>query len=248
MPEYHELAKYYDLMNREYVPYPKHFSFIEGAFEKYQMKVSKILDLACGTGTHSIHFAKRGYEVVGIDLSKDMLDVARQKAKTEGVRAEFLEGDIRDLRFDRGFDVVLCINQAAMFCTSHSDIEGLIISAKKALMEGGVLIIDFLSWYSTSEGLNKESAHSEGLEIECFRKEKYDEMRQVLIDDATYFVTEGGVISRFESHHEARIFYPQEMLFYLTSIGSFEILGLHECWNLEGPPIGPYLVVVARRT
>ena len=81
------------------------------------------------------------------------------------MRAEFVEGDIRDLRFDGEFDAVLCINQAAMFCTSHSDIEGLIIGAKKALKAGGILIIDFLSWYSTSESLNKETAYSEGLEI-----------------------------------------------------------------------------------
>ena len=57
MPEYHELAKYYDLMNRKYVPYQKHFTFVEGVFEKYQKKVSRILDLACGTGIHSVHFA-----------------------------------------------------------------------------------------------------------------------------------------------------------------------------------------------
>jgi len=247
-PEYHELAKFYDLMNEKYVPYEKHFGFIEGAFEKYHKKVHSILDLACGTGIHSLYFARKGYKVVGIDLSSDMLNIARQKARTEGLEIEFLEGDIMDLHFNKEFDAAICVNQSVMSCISHSDICDFLNGVKNALKESGIFIVDFLSEYHTGESTTKETFDSDGLKIECIRESKYDEIRQIGIDKTTYFVTDDGVTSRFEGYGEGRVFYPQEMLFYLKSMGDFKMLGLHKCWSLNEEPKGRYLVVVAEET
>jgi len=247
-PEYYELAKYYDLINEKYVPYEKQFSFIEGAFRKYQKKVHSILDLACGTGIHSLYFARKGYRVVGIDLSSEMLSIARQKARIERVEIDFLEGDIRDLHFNREFDAAICVNQSVMSCVTYTDISNFFIGVKNALKDAGIFVVDFLSEYRIGEYTSKESVDSGDVKIECIREERYDPMRQVMIDRTTYFVSESGVIKRFEGYGEGRVFYPQEMLFYLKSMGNFKTLGLHECWSLEQKPIGPYLVAVAERT
>jgi len=83
--------------------------------------------------------------------------------------------------------------------------------------------------------------------IECFKEETYDNVNQILSTKMTHLVTEGGMIQRFEGYDQARIFYPQETLFYLASMAGFKVLGLHECWNLERPPVGPCPVVVAER-
>lgn len=159
-PEYYELAKYYDLIMSKHVPYKKHFAFLEEAFEKYQKKVQRILDLACGTGIHSLCFAKNGYNVVGVDVSSEMLDIARQKAKEEGLQAEFLKNDIRDLHFNKEFDAALCINQSVMCCMTHSNINNLITGVKSALKEGGIFIVDFLSIYHAERSIGKEWVES----------------------------------------------------------------------------------------
>ena len=245
--EYYELADYYDLMHRKYVPYEKHFSFIEGAFRKYGKTVHSILDLACGTGIHSTYFSRKGYRVTGIDLSTEMLRIARSKARAEGLNIDFIEGDIMDLRFNEEFDAAICVNQSVMACVSHSDIRGFILGVKNALKNGGIFIVDFLSEYRVGEFTNKESVDSEGVKIECIREESYDEIRQVMIDKTTYFVTVDEVTRRYEGYGEGRVFYPQEILYYLESMGNFKILGLHECWSLERKPAGPYLAVVVEK-
>ncbi|MBS4534315.1 methyltransferase domain-containing protein [Clostridium sp. D2Q-14] len=60
----------------------------------------RILDIGCGTGNYSIRLAKLGYEVVGIDISDEMLDIAKEKAKGKKLDIEFYNMDIYDLKFD----------------------------------------------------------------------------------------------------------------------------------------------------
>jgi SAM-dependent methyltransferase len=71
---------------------------------------SKILDIGCGTGRHSIELAKRGYAVTGIDLSENMLSKAREKARKEKIaNIKLLKADARSLEFDEEFDLVIMI-------------------------------------------------------------------------------------------------------------------------------------------
>ncbi len=70
-------------------------------------KTLKIIDIGCGTGRHSIELAKRGYLMTGIDLSESLLEKAREKAKQNGVRIDFLKHDARNLPFDKKFDVAI---------------------------------------------------------------------------------------------------------------------------------------------
>ena len=67
----------------------------------------RILDLACGFGRHSLSFARRGFCVTGVDITKDYINDAVKTAKTESLNAEFINADIRDICFENEFDVVL---------------------------------------------------------------------------------------------------------------------------------------------
>jgi 2-polyprenyl-3-methyl-5-hydroxy-6-metoxy-1,4-benzoquinol methylase len=67
----------------------------------------KIIDIGCGTGRHSIELAKRGYAMTGIDLSESLLEKAREKAKHNGVKVDFLRHDARNLPFVKQFDVAI---------------------------------------------------------------------------------------------------------------------------------------------
>jgi 2-polyprenyl-3-methyl-5-hydroxy-6-metoxy-1,4-benzoquinol methylase len=73
-------------------------------------KSLRILDVGCGTGRHSIELTKRGYKITGIDLSETMLQKARDKAKAESLKIEFLQHDARNLPFSKEFDaaIMLC--------------------------------------------------------------------------------------------------------------------------------------------
>lgn len=76
-------------------------------FLREKCKDKKILDYGCGNGIHSIHLAKMGARVYGIDLSEKSLEIARERAKREGVKVEFILMDCENLKFPKNFfDIV----------------------------------------------------------------------------------------------------------------------------------------------
>ncbi|WP_349668334.1 class I SAM-dependent methyltransferase [Lacrimispora sp.] len=77
-------------------------------------KDQRILDLACGFGRHSLELSRRGFHVVGADITKDYITDAQNTAKKEGLSARFICSDIRDLKFNQEFDVVLNLADGAI--------------------------------------------------------------------------------------------------------------------------------------
>ena len=246
-PEYHQLAQYYDVLNERLAPYDMECEFIERAFERYDKKVHRILDLACGTGIHALRLAKKRYEVVGIDMSSELLTIAREKATQKGVHIQFHQDDMMDLGVCGEFDAAICVNFSATLCITHPDICRFILGVRDALRSGGIFIVDFLPQYGTGESTAKESVEAESVKIDLIREWTHDTTSQILAEKMTYFVTKGGRTTRCEGYGERRIFYPQEMLFYLEGIGNFRTLGLHKRWSLDDRPIGPGLVAVAEK-
>ena len=246
-PEYDELAEYFDVFNEKYVPYQKQCDFIEEAVAEYGKSARRILDLACGTGNHSIRLAERGYEVVGVDLSDKLLAIARDKAATAALEVDFRHGDMRDLSFDADFDVAICLNYPVAHCASHTDLARFFRGVRDSLKPGGIFIFDFLSHYGRDSSTTKEWVETEDVRIECICEWSHDRERQVQGEKLTYFVTIRGTISRCEGYTEWQLFYPQEMVFYLQGMAGFKVLGLHERWSLKDRPEGPGWAVVAER-
>ena len=66
----------------------------------------RILDLCCGYGRHAITLAKKGYNIIGLDLCKRALILARQKAHGDGLRIQLVRGDMRELPSEDEFDAI----------------------------------------------------------------------------------------------------------------------------------------------
>jgi SAM-dependent methyltransferase len=74
----------------------------------------RVLDLACGSGRHSLELKRHGFEVVGADISPELLEIAKRNAEGEGLDVSFVEADLRELAFDAEFDIVLSLNDGAI--------------------------------------------------------------------------------------------------------------------------------------
>jgi SAM-dependent methyltransferase len=74
----------------------------------------RVLDMACGTGRHSLELARRGFDVVGVDISPDLLAIAEADAAEQSLEASFLAADLRKLEFEQEFDIVLNLNDGAI--------------------------------------------------------------------------------------------------------------------------------------
>ena len=94
-----------------------------------------ILDLACGTGTHAVHWAEQGHRVTAIDLSETFIAEARKRAAERGVEVDFRVCDITTLDDCDAYDVVTWIEQSffaqEMVCDIH-----------RALKEDGCFVFD----------------------------------------------------------------------------------------------------------
>ncbi|WP_048751526.1 class I SAM-dependent methyltransferase, partial [Crocosphaera watsonii] len=109
-------------------------------------KNTRILDIGCGTGRHSIELAKRGYQVVGIDLSDSLLNRAKDKVLGENLSLEFYKHDARNLPFIDEFDLVYIMCEGG-FCLMETDDMNfqILASAAKALKPGGLFIFTALN-------------------------------------------------------------------------------------------------------
>ena len=81
----------------------------------------RILDLACGYGRHALSFARRGYRVVGVDITNEYVDDATETARGESLDVEFILSDIREIRFENEFDVVLNLADGAIGYLENDD-------------------------------------------------------------------------------------------------------------------------------
>jgi SAM-dependent methyltransferase len=119
---------------------------IEKIFEGSGRPVRSLLDLGCGTGRHSVGLAKRGYEIVGVDLSEAMLGRARRRAIGDlAGSTTFLRGDIQTIQLDRRFDAVLSMFAVVGYQISDDAVRSTLANVRCHLEPGGLFIFDV--WY-----------------------------------------------------------------------------------------------------
>ena len=105
----------------------------------------KILDLCCGPGRHSIIFAKRKYDITGIDFSPEYLNEARKKAKKLNLKIKFIRKDMRNINFKDEFDLVLNLFTSFGYFINEKDDLKVLKNINIALKKNGLLLIDILN-------------------------------------------------------------------------------------------------------
>lgn len=106
----------------------------------------RLLDLACGQGRHSIEFAKRGYQVTGLDQSRYLLDVAAQRAAAAGVAVRWVEGDMRQpLPVPSGYDVAVNLFTSFGYFADDADDLMVLRAVAGVLRPGGRLLLELLN-------------------------------------------------------------------------------------------------------
>jgi 2-polyprenyl-3-methyl-5-hydroxy-6-metoxy-1,4-benzoquinol methylase len=179
-------------------------------------KSFRILDIGCGTGRHAIELARRGYSVIGVDLSEAQLQKARDNARKENVSPSFIRADARTLTFEHEFDLVTMLCEGGFPLMETDDMNFAILqNARKALRPRGKLIITTLNglyplFHSVKDFIN---GHYEN---DVIRKNTFDLM--TFRDHSEFtFVDDAGREKTVISNE--RYYVPSEMSWMLKSLG-----------------------------
>jgi len=130
------------------------FEFDKSFIEEVLPSSGRMLDLGCGTGRHLLHFARRGWDVCGVDLSEPMLGQASRKMAEEQLRADLFQADILDLSFlaADSFDAAICMFSTLGMISQPQLRQRAVQQAVHCLRPGGCYIahvhnrLHFLRW------------------------------------------------------------------------------------------------------
>ena len=162
-PYYHDFAWAYDLLQTD--PIAPRVDFIEGVLRAQGIHAdSAILDGGCGTGRYTIELARRGYHVYGVDRSKELLAVAKDRALHTAVHVEFLVADLLVVAFTRQFEAVLC-RGVLNDLVEESDRAAVFRQFAAWLRPGGIVIFDVREWPRTVVRYKKNSVHRRTVEL-----------------------------------------------------------------------------------
>lgn len=154
-------SRYYDLLYKD-KDYGAEAEYVHALISQHCPGSKTILDLGCGTGRHAQLFANKGYSVTGLDRSEQMLETAR--AASPGSAPEYLEGDLRDARLGRDFDVVVSLFHVMSYQTSNADLRGAFTTVREHLRPGGLFLFD--CWYGPAVLTQRPQVRIQRLEDE----------------------------------------------------------------------------------
>ncbi|MGQ9462961.1 MAG: class I SAM-dependent DNA methyltransferase [Candidatus Fervidibacter sp.] len=226
--EFTLLPRYYDDLMRD-VPYKMWIRYIQDLLCKLDntFTFNRVLELACGTGTVAFEFAQRGCEVVGVDISPGMVQVALGKGRKLGLskRVRFYVQDITelDLPNEPPFDLAVCLFDSLNYITDPNRLAQVFACTILHLRPSGYFVFDLNSEYALRENLFDQDnlgADENKTPIYYFWRSHYDESKRLCRVDMWFAVKdERGDWLRFKEVHWQRAYSIDEIRRMAESAG-----------------------------
>lgn len=189
------LAEYYDLLNYN-VNYKKVADYIESIFKLSNINPELILDLACGTGNLTLELDKRGYDMIGLDLSYEMLSVASSKKRWGHEQRNrsilWINQDMTNFELYGTVDAVICSFDSLNYIINSEDLSNCFKLVNNYLNHGGVFIFDVNSKYKFEQIYGKNDFVLENKNVFCAWRNYYNKRTQICDFDMTIFVNQGN--------------------------------------------------------
>ncbi len=184
----------------------------------------KLIDLACGTGTHAVRQARRGVAVTGLDLSQAMLAIARAKSEAAGCPVTLVHADMRSFDLPKPVDAVTCLYASLNHLADAADLARAFERVAAHLRPGGAFVFD-LNTRAGFEALWREPGTDRGPGLTIDRCYVWDEGDPWVQMHLTIERRSGETIERGQSVLRARWFEDREVRAALAGAG----LALADC-------------------
>ncbi len=233
MEIYNHFAYIYDVLMDD-VDYSGWVDYIERILKIYGVKPARIVDLACGTGNITIMLKARGYDVIGIDQSEDMLSVAKEKAEKSFMDIPFICQDMRFLELHGPVDAITCICDGINYILSLRDLDMLFQSVRRYLNPNGIFIFDISSYYKLSSILGDNIMVETDEEISYIWINNFDRRTGICEMNLSFFVKDGEHYRRFDETHYQRAYKVDEIVHRLKHNG-FKSIEVYQPFMLKPP-------------
>lgn len=154
--QFDEIAFLYDELMTG-VPYSAWLDYVERILRRMRYQPRMVLDLCCGTGNASVLLAEKGYEVVGIDISPEMIDCARRKAREGRQQVEFHVADASAFSLKGRFDLVLSLFDSLNYILDASKLQEAFHRVSAHLEQEGLFIFDMNTEFALAAGFFDQS-------------------------------------------------------------------------------------------
>lgn len=215
---YGEFAKIYDELINEDIDYNLISERILEISKENNLNFEDYLDVACGTGNVLSKVGKNFNNIIGVDLSDDMLREAYDKMREVRLKGKLLCQDMTELQLNRKFDLITSVLDSTNYITEDDQLEEYFIGIKNHLKDDGIFIFDINSYYKLSEILgNNIYTYNEEKVFYSWENVFEDELLSMYL---TFFVqNQNGFYERFEEEHLEKAYTEEFIENILNKIG-----------------------------
>lgn len=244
MPEnYTDFAAIYDRLILEDIDYNAIADYVEATLVRLGKKAELVCDLACGTGTLTDILQKRGYDMIGIDLSPEMLHIAREKNSD----ILFLNQDICSFELYGTVDALLCMTDSLNYIETDEDLFQIFRVAKTCYLNPDApFIFDLNSPYKLKTVLGNNTYTYDSDDVYYVWENAYDAEADCTDFFLTFFVRDGETYRRFSEEHTEYVHTPAKIKSLLKKAGFTKIEVFDGYTNAPAHKNSERLVFVAR--
>jgi len=213
--------------------------FLVACFRKYARgAVRRVLDVACGTGHHSLRLARRGYRMTALDLSAPSIAFLDGEATRLGLPVSTVVGDMTDFYLPRRVDAAICMQDSQGHLLETEALVAHLRAVRRNIRPGGVYVFDRLvpngwtpggrwTWTRRRRGITVRTSFQTLLD--------YDVARQVCYEVMRFDISENGRHRVVVQRHPTRIVFPQELRALVELAGGWELCGWFSNFSLRRP-------------
>lgn len=247
MEAYSSFAQVYDLF-MDNVPYEEWSEYLIGLLREYEVEDGLVVDLGCGTGKMTRLLEKSGYDMIGIDCSEEMLEIAREvQVESANSNILYLLQDMREFELYGTVRAVVSICDSINYIIEDEELEQVFRLVNNYLDPKGIFIFDLNTVYKYRELLG-ETTISENREEGSFIWDNFfDEEEQINQYDLTLFIKEEHDLYRkYEETHFQRA-YTLERVKELLEKAGMEFVTAYDAFTKEPvKEISERIYVIAR--
>ena len=244
MDAYKNLAVSYDRLTND-VDYEATVDFYYEILKREGLNPRTAVDLACGTGSVTVILAEKGLRVTAVDLSEDMLTVAREKAIELENQPLFLQQNLRDLYLPRGVDMAVCALDSLDYITDPADCAEAIRRVYKVLNPGGILIFD-VNTPEKLQAMDGQVFLDEDDDVYCIWRGEFDRDTNICSYGMDLFQRRGQLWERSWEEHREYAYSQEQLVGYLKDAGFTHIAVYADCL-FEAPRAGEQRIYIKAR-